>query len=289
MKGENKVDRVAIEFGKFQIYWYSIFILVAVVVAYLVISKEAVKKDIDKEFVINLTFYTIIVGLIGARLYYCLFNLSYYLSNPIEILKIWNGGLAIHGGIIGGLLFIIFYCKKYRVEILKMLDIIVVGVIIGQAIGRWGNFFNSEAYGTVTTLATLQHLHLPQFIIDGMYIAGKYRQPTFLYESIWNVLGFILLLILRRNRRIKKGQLTGVYLIWYSSARIVIESMRTDSLMLGPFRVAQLMSILLIFIGVILLIYYTKIKKVASFEKLYIERERPEVVERPLFYKEPRK
>lgn len=289
MKGETKVDRVAIEFGKFQIYWYSIFILVAVVVAYLVISKEAVKKDIDKEFVINLTFYTIIVGLIGARLYYCLFNLSYYLSNPIEILKIWNGGLAIHGGIISGVLFIIFYCKKYRVEILKMLDIIVVGVIIGQAIGRWGNFFNSEAYGTVTTLATLQHLHLPQFIIDGMYIAGKYRQPTFLYESIWNVLGFILLLILRRNRRIKKGQLTGVYLIWYSSARIVIESMRTDSLMLGPFRVAQLMSILLIFIGVILLIYYTKIKKVASFEKLYIERERPEVVERPLFYKEPRK
>lgn len=283
------MERVAIDLGVIKIYWYSIFIFLAVLVGYFVISYEAKKKDIDKEFIINLAFNTIIIGIIGARIYYCLFNLSYYIKNPLEILQIWNGGLAIHGGMIFGGLFVIYYCKKYKVELLKMLDMIVVGVIIAQAIGRWGNFFNGEAYGTITSLETLQNLHLPKFIIDGMYILGYYRQPTFLYESIWNLIGFIILLILRRYPYLKTGQLTGFYFMWYSVVRFIIEGMRTDSLMLGPIKMAQLMSVILFILGLFLFLYYSKIKKGTRFEHLYKDGKKEEKEKQPLFYKkEPR-
>lgn len=279
------MERVAFDFGYIKIYWYSIFILIGMIVAYLVISHEAKKRGIEKEFITNLTFYTIIFGLIGARLYYCLFNLSYYLKHPIEIIQIWNGGMAIHGGIILGGLFVIIYCKKNRVELLKMLDIIVVGVIIGQAIGRWGNFFNGEAYGQIVSLKTLQNMHIPNFIINGMYISGHYRQPTFLYESIWNLIGFVILLILRHYPYLKKGQLLGFYLIWYSLARVFIEQMRADSLMLGSFKMAQIISVIFIIVGIIIFIYYSKIKKVSKFEELYKEEPKKETKEVPLFYK----
>ena len=137
------MEKVALDLGPIQIYWYSIFIFIGMLVACFMIYKEAKKRGIDEDFLVNLTFNTIIIGIIGARLYYVLFNFSYYLDNPVEIFQIWNGGLAIHGGIIAGLLFIIYYCKKHEVNLWKMLDIIVVGLIIAQAIGRWGNFFNS--------------------------------------------------------------------------------------------------------------------------------------------------
>ena len=152
--------------------------------ACLIIYRESKRKNINIDFLINLIFNTIIFGIIGARLYYVLFNFEYYLANPVEILEIWNGGLAIHGGILTGLITILIYCNKEKIPPLKMLDIIVVGVIIGQSIGRWGNFFNREAYGAITTLENLQSQHIPKFIVDGMYIMGEYRQPTFLYESI---------------------------------------------------------------------------------------------------------
>lgn len=279
------MERVALDLGIIQIYWYSIFIFLGILTAITFISLEAKKRDIDKEFLTNLEFYTIIVGIIGARIYYCLFNLSYYISNPIEVLQIWNGGLAIHGGIIFGGLFVIFYCKKYKVELLKILDIIVVGVIIGQAIGRWGNYFNGEAYGAVTTLSNLRGLHLPEFIIKGMYIFGEYRQPTFLYESIFNLIGFIILIILRRYQYLKVGQLTGFYFMWYSVIRFIIEGMRSDSLMLGSFRIAQLVSIVLFIFGLILFLYYSSIKKVSRFEHLYKENRKIEKKKQPLFYK----
>ena len=222
----------------------------------------------------NLIFYTVIFGLIGARLYYVCFNLDYYLKYPLEILEIWNGGLAIHGGIIAGLLCIFIYCKKYNAKLLKLLDIVVVGLIIGQAIGRWGNFFNQEAYGAITTLENLQKLGIPDFIIDGMYIGGAYRQPAFLYESIWCLAGFIALLIVRHYRYLKTGQLTGVYLIWYSVGRFFIEGMRTDSLMLGSLKMAQVISIVGIIIGVMMLILC---RKGSRFDNLYKEAEKKEI------------
>lgn len=252
------MEKVALDLGPIQIYWYSIFIFIGMLVACFLIYKEAKKRGIDEDFLVNLTFNTIIIGIIGARLYYVLFNLSYYLDNPVEIFQIWNGGLAIHGGIIAGLLFIIYYCKKHEVNLWKILDIIVVGLIIAQAIGRWGNFFNSEAYGPITTASHLKSLGIPQFIIDGMYILGDYRQPTFFYESVWCLFGFLAMLIIRQYKYLKIGQLTSFYLIWYGIIRFIIEAMRTDSLMLGPLKMAQLVSLVFIVSGIIIFIKSTK-------------------------------
>lgn len=247
------MERVAFNIGPITIYWYSICILLGIVVALFLIFKEAKKQKIDEEFLINLAFKTIILGVIGARLYYVIFNIPYYISNPLEIIQIWNGGLAIHGGIITGLIVVYFSCKKEKINVLKMIDIIVVGVIIAQAIGRWGNFFNQEAYGSVTTLSHLKGLFLPDFIIKGMYIAGKYRQPTFLYESILCLIGFIIMIILRKKYKLHTGFLTGFYLLWYGCIRFLIESLRSDSLMLGPIKIAQLVSLIFILLGAYLI------------------------------------
>ena len=237
-------------------------IIIGALVAILLINLESKKRNINKDFITNTIFYTFIFGLIGARLYYVLFNLDYFMSNPIEILQVWNGGLAIHGGIIFGVITIAIYCKKYKVNTLKILDICAPGLIIAQSIGRWGNFFNQEAHGAVTTLQHLQKLHIPDFIIRGMYINGSYYQPTFLYESLWTLLGFIILMLIRKlYKNLKTGQLTGIYLIWYSIGRFVIESFRTDSLMLGSFKIARIVSIILFAIGIVLIFVISKKQK----------------------------
>lgn len=270
------MSRIALDLGFIQIYWYSIFILLGVFFACLVILKEAKFQKINQDFMVNLIFYGVIFGIIGARLYYVAFNLDYYTKYPLEILEIWNGGLAIHGGILFGLLTVFFYTKKYNAKTLKVLDILVVGVILGQAIGRWGNFFNGEAYGPITTLAHLQKLGLPDFIINGMFINGAYRVPTFLYESIVNLIGFIALILIRRfYKYLKTGQLTGMYLVWYSVGRLIIEGLRTDSLMLGNIKMAQLVSIVCIVIGILMIIFC---KKGTRFDNLYKEKEKKEIL-----------
>lgn len=261
------MDRVALDLGFIQIYWYSIFIFVALLVACAVIYKEAKKRGIDEDTLINMTFGTVVFGIVGARLYYVLFNLPYYSKNIVEIFEIWNGGLAIHGGIIFGLLSIIVFCKKRKMNIMRMLDIIVVGLIIGQAIGRWGNFFNSEAYGAITTLEKLQSQGIPQFIIDGMYILGEYRQPTFFYESVGCIFGFLAMLIIRCGKYLKRGNLTAFYLVWYGILRFLIEGLRSDSLMLGPIKMAQAVSLLFVLIGII--IFIINLKRSKGDEYLY--------------------
>ncbi len=266
------MSRVALDFGFIQIYWYSIFILLGILIGSVVAYIEIKKKKIDVDFYINLLFYGIVFGLIGARVYYCLFNLDYFLANPLQIFEVWNGGLAIHGGIIVAVLFFIYYCRKYKQNTLKIIDVSVVGLIIGQAIGRWGNFFNQEVYGMITTKDALLNQGVPEFIVDGMFIDGAYRQPVFLYEIIWNVVGFIAMLIIRKYRYLKVGQLTGFYLMWYSAGRFVIEAFRNSSyiLMIGPFKIAQLTSVLLFVIGLVL---FLKGLRGSHFENLYKEEE----------------
>lgn len=254
------MNRVAIDLGFIQIYWYSIFILLGILVAAILIYKECKKQGLKSEEFTDLLFNTVIFGIIGARIYYVLFNFSYYWNNKIEILEIWHGGLAIHGGLLFGAIYILYFCKKHNLNKLKLIDMIVVGVIIGQAIGRWGNFFNGEAYGPVTTYATLKQNLTPEFIIKGMKILGQYHEPTFYYESLWNINGFIILLLARHSKKIRIGQLTGIYFLWYSIGRLYIESLRMDSLMIKNFKVAQLVSILLIILGLYLIIR-PKIKK----------------------------
>lgn len=252
------MNRTLIKLGPISIYWYSVMIALGFLAAMIACLTEVKRKKLDIEKYSNMVFYAVLFGILGARIYYVLFNLDYYLKIPSEILKVWHGGLAIHGGIIAGILVAYFYTKKYKMNFLKTLDISVVGVIIAQAIGRWGNFFNQEAFGKVTTKAALIKQKIPNFIIDGMYIDGAYYQPTFLYESVWNLIGFIIMLFLRRTKNLKVGYLTGFYLIWYSIGRCFIEYFRSDSLMLVNIKIAQLISLSLIVIGIIVIIKSTK-------------------------------
>ena len=236
-------------------------------VCFIYIKKEAKRLSIEIAKIMDLCFYLIIVSIIGARIYYVIFEFDSYKNNLLDIFAIWQGGLAIHGGIIAGIIFTYFYCKKKNLCLLQITDLIAPSLILGQAIGRWGNFFNGEAFGPKTTYMFLKNLHLPKFIIDGMYLYSPvdniyaYRHPTFLYESLWCLIGFILLILLRRNKKIKIGQITGIYFIIYGIERFFVESLRQDSLMMFNLKVAQLISIVMIMTGIFLFIYSIKKSK----------------------------
>lgn len=248
------MNRVAFNIFGFNVYYYSLCILLGVIVAYILITREGKKQGLQKEFISDLIFYTLIIGILGARVYYCVFNLDYYLANPSEILKIYNGGLAIHGGVIAGLIFVYLYTKKKNVSFIKILDIVAPAVIIAQSFGRWGNFFNQEAHGGITTYQNLKNMHIPEFIINGMHIEGKYYYPTFFFESIWCLIGFIILMIARKNKNLRKGFQIGFYFIWYGIGRFFIEAFRTDSLMFLGLKIAQIVSLIGIIIGIIIIV-----------------------------------
>lgn len=255
------MNPLLIQIGNFKIYWYSVMILLGVLLGCYIVIKEAKKYNISKEKISDMLFYTVLFGIIGARLYYVIFNLDYYINNPIDIIKVWEGGLAIHGGIIVGVIYLIYYTKKNNLDTLLVTDICVPGLLIGQAIGRWGNFFNSEAHGPVTTLEHLKNLHIPNFIIKGMNIDGIYYIPTFFYESLWCIIGLIIIFLCRRIKKIRISQITGFYLIWYGIGRYIIESLRTDSLMINTLKQAQIISLIMIIIGIVLLIFSIKKEK----------------------------
>ncbi len=248
------MNPILVDLGFVQIHWYSVLILLGMLIGTTIILKEGKKFNIPKDFMNNMFFYAIIFGLIGARLYYVAFNWSDYQDNLLDIFAIWNGGLAIHGGLIFGFIFVALYSWKYKANLFRILDVTVLGLFIGQAIGRWGNFFNGEAHGPLTSVEFLENIFVPQFIIDGMNINGFYYHPTFLYESLWCIVGFIILLLIKRFYYWKIGQSTAFYLIWYGIGRYLIESLRTDSLMLFDFKIAQLVSIFMVVGGVILFI-----------------------------------
>ncbi len=263
------MNPLALDFGFIKIYWYSILIVIAFIIGIILLYREAKKFNVPENFITNLLIGLIPIVLIGARLYFCIFHFDYYSQNILEIFKVWEGGLAIHGGIIAGLIWIILYSRSYKINRLLVLDFIVVSLIIGQAIGRWGNFINMEAYGPITTYEQLKQLLTPEFIIKGMYIDDFYRIPTFLYESLWCFIGFIGLIITRNLKYVKIGMVTSLYLIWYGIARFFIEALRTDSLMLGNIKIAQLVSIAMIIIGIIMIIVINRKK---GFNNLYKER-----------------
>ncbi len=249
-----------------EVHWYSVLILIGIIIGLILLEREAKKFKYPKDLIFNICFWTIIFGIIGARLYYVIFNFSYYQNDLLEIFAIWNGGLAIHGGIIAGVLTVIFFAKKYHLNFLKLLDMAAPSLILAQAIGRWGNFFNGEAHGIATTYAELKSLFVPEFVIKGMNIGGVYYLPTFYFESLWCLLGFIVLIIIRRLKYTKIGTTTCIYLMWYSVGRFFIEAWRTDSLMLGGFKVAQIISVILFITGFVYLIYLSRKGK---YENLY--------------------
>ena len=255
------VNPIAFNLFGIDIMWYAIIIVSAIVLVSWLASKEAVKVGLREDDVVDLMLWALPISIVGARLYYVLFELDYYIENPGQILAIRSGGLAIYGGLIAGGLVIYFFTRHRFISTWKFLDVAAPSVILAQGIGRWGNFMNHEAYGEVVSRNFLESLHLPKFIIENMYIDGEYRQPTFLYESVWSVLGFVVLILLRRKPNfLKEGEVALVYVIWYSLGRFFIEGMRTDSLWIGDvIRVSQMLSGLL-FIGAMGLLIYRRKK-----------------------------
>ncbi|HCZ0070154.1 TPA: prolipoprotein diacylglyceryl transferase [Staphylococcus aureus] len=250
----NYIDPVAFNLGPLSVRWYGIIIAVGILLGYFVAQRALVKAGLHKDTLVDIIFYSALFGFIAARIYFVIFQWPYYAENPSEIIKIWHGGIAIHGGLIGGFIAGVIVCKVKNLNPFQIGDIVAPSIILAQGIGRWGNFMNHEAHGGPVSRAFLDQLHLPNFIIENMYINGQYYHPTFLYESIWDVAGFIILVNIRKH--LKLGETFFLYLTWYSIGRFFIEGLRTDSLMLtSNIRVAQLVSILLILISISLIVY----------------------------------
>ncbi|WP_338778446.1 prolipoprotein diacylglyceryl transferase [Metabacillus sp. FJAT-52054] len=249
------LNPIAVEFLGLQVHWYGIIIGLGALLGLWIAVRESVRRGLHKDTFVDLVLFAIPIAIICARLYYVAFQWDYYSQNPAMIPQIWQGGLAIHGGLIGAVATGVVFARIKKLSFWKIADIAAPSIILGQAIGRWGNFMNQEAFGGPVTRGFLENLHLPNFIINQMYIDGQYYHPTFLYESLWNLAGFALLLFLRKVN-LRRGELFLSYVIWYSIGRFFIEGMRTDSLMLtADLRIAQVISIVLILTAVGIIIY----------------------------------
>ncbi|KRN90332.1 prolipoprotein diacylglyceryl transferase [Ligilactobacillus ceti] len=254
-----KINPIAFVLGPFEVHWYGIIIACGMLLAVILSVREGNRHGIAEDDIYDLLLWGLPVALICARAYYVIFQWSYYSQHLNQVYRIWDGGIAIYGGLIGAAIVLLVLCYRKIQSPWLMLDVIAPNVILAQGIGRWGNFVNQEAHGKATTLSFLQDLHLPQFIINQMQINGIYYQPTFLYESVWDILGFLVLISLRRcNHCLKQGEVFLGYLIWYSFGRFFIEGMRTDSLMLGQLRVSQWLSLILFFGALIVIIIRRK-------------------------------
>lgn len=256
------IDRVAFTIFGIEIMWYGVLIAVGMLLAVYVASKLYKNRDGNPDDILTIALIAIPLGVIGARLYFIAFTPGMGLD---EFIYIRDGGLAIYGGIIGGIVGIVVYSLIKKLNLLTILDCIMPGVLIAQALGRWGNFFNQEAYGNVVTNPKLQ------FFPYAVYIdrIGEFRQATFFYESFLSVVGFILILLVLRKRLFKGSGLTS-YLIWYGIERAIVEGFRDDSLYIGnsSIRVSQLLSIILIAFGIVLaIVLYNREKKLPKENK----------------------
>jgi phosphatidylglycerol:prolipoprotein diacylglycerol transferase len=257
--GDFIVSPIIFTVGPFEIRWYGVFIALGIVIAYLIGRKLAIREGIDEDHLIEVVFLGIIFGIIGARLYYVLFNLSYYLKNPLEIVKIWKGGLAIHGAIFFALLVGFIYVrlrKKANMKFFQMTDIFTAVLPFAQALGRWGNFMNYEAYGKPTELPWKMFVPLANRMPG--YSQFEYFHPTFLYESLWDFMVFGVLIWFFMKGRKNYGEVTGLYMIIYSVGRFFIEGLRLDSLYIGELRTAQVVSAILIVTGLTIFIFARK-------------------------------
>lgn len=258
------INPISFQIGPFAIHWYAICIMTGVILGVYLAMKEAPRKNIIPDDILDFILIAFPISIIGARLYYVAFEWSYYSQHLSEIVAVWNGGIAIYGGLIAGAI-VLFIFSYYRViNPIDLLDIAAPGVMIAQAIGRWGNFINQEAYGRAVKSLD----YLPSFIQKQMFIEGSYRVPTFLCESVWNLIGFAIVLVLRRRPKLlKQGEIASFYLIWYGIGRFVIEGMRTDSLMVGGLRVSQWLSVILVIVGISFAIWQRKGKNVPYYQK----------------------
>jgi phosphatidylglycerol:prolipoprotein diacylglycerol transferase len=241
---------IALQIGPLAVRWYGLLIATGVLLGTTLAHREAIRRGLNPDKILNVIVVAVLCSLVGARLYYVLFNWDYYGTHLSKIPAVWEGGLAIHGGLIAGVLATVWYCRHAGLKLLEVLDIMAPSVVLGQAIGRWGNFFNQEAFGIPTDLPWKLYIdpaHRPP------YLSGyEYFHPTFLYESLWDLLVFAVLWFgLRRRWQSMRGALVLAYLGLYSVGRFFVEGLRIDSLMLGPLRVAQVVSVLLIVLSAV--------------------------------------
>lgn len=269
---EYKIDPVAFSIGEHPVYWYGIIIAIGLFLAIIYANFSAKRYNVNNDKLINCALVGIITGIIGARFYYCFFEWEYYSKNPIEVFYINNGGLAIYGGIIGALLGGLIVAKIQRMKFMPVLDIAMVGFLIGQGIGRWGNFMNQEAFGSETTLPW-------GMVSEGT--GGVIVHPCFLYESVWCLLGFIILHFYGKFKQKYAGQIFYLYLVWYGFERMIVEGLRSDSLYL-PFqildfniKVSQFLSAIIFLVGIFMLIihknkedkFYANYRRKKSFRR----------------------
>jgi len=243
------MDRVAFNLFGIDVMWYGILMATGMLAAVIIALKESKRVGISEDDVINIAIIAIPVGLICARIYYVVFNWDYYAGDIMAMINVRGGGLAIHGGLIGGILAGFLYTKYKKMKFFKTADAVMLGMPLAQAIGRWGNYINGEAHGGTTNLPW-------GIMVDGMKV-----HPTFLYESIWNLCIFVFLLLTRKKKKYE-GQIIVNYVVLYSLGRFFIEGLRTDSLMFGPLRMAQVVSLIGIIGGLIAHFYLNKKNKV---------------------------
>ena len=246
---EFSLNRVAFSVFGFDIYWYALIIATGIVLAYLYAVYEGKRQGIKSDVFSDVLLVGLPSAIVCARAYYVFSKWDYYSRNISEIFNLRGGGIAIYGAVIGALVSVLIYCRIKKQNFLKLADIGSVGLLIGQALGRWGNFVNVEAYGSETE----------SFLRMGIIPSGSsemiFVHPTFLYESLWNLAGFIIFSVLMHKKK-KDGQILWGYIFWYGLGRFFIEGLRTDSLMLGDMRISQLVAAISVIVGGGLSIYY---------------------------------
>ncbi len=249
---------ILFEWGPVVLRWYGFLIASAVLIGVTLSQKLAARRQVDPDLLSDLAIWLVLAAIPSARLYYVLFQWRDYAPDPAKVIAIWEGGIAIHGAILGGVIAALIFARLNRVSFWQLADLVAPSLILGQAIGRWGNFFNSEAFGSPTDVPW--KLYIPPERRPLGLSTVEYYHPTFLYESLWNlgIFGILMVLFFRDGKgalRLKVGTLALVYLIGYSAGRIWIEGLRTDSLMFGPIKMAQFVSLIGIAIGILGLIW----------------------------------
>ena len=230
--------------GNGGVRWYALIIVTGILLAIYLGIRECKRIGEDPDHVYSILLWALPLSVIGARIYYALFSLDYYVQNPAEIIAIWNGGMAIYGAVITAFVITAIYCKRHKLKLSRYLDLAAYGFLIGQIVGRWGNFVNGEAFGTAT-----------DFLFGMSINGGAPVHPTFLYESVWNLILFLFLWLTRKKRGFD-GRVISFYMLFYGIGRCIIEGMRADSLMLGNLRVSQALSFVLAIAGLCLYFYF---------------------------------
>ena len=274
-----EVNPIAFQVGNFTIYWYGIIICVGFILAALYLNFRVKKFGFTSDNLIDCMIICVPVGVVCARLYYVVFEWEYYSQHPAEIVAVWNGGIAIYGAVIGVLIALFAYSRFKKLSFAGLCDMAALGLLIGQCIGRWGNFINGEAHGGTTLLPW-------RMTID----AGSPVHPTFLYESLWNLVGFIALHFISKKRKFE-GEIALLYVAWYGLGRAWIEGLRTDSLYLGPMRVSQILAVISCAAAIVILV--RKYNRIAVSKKFYqppapVPAEAPVPVEQPAGSEKPK-